>query len=66
MIHGPGLPTCDWGDCDGEAVGVRRDKSIGWLPVCREHFDSAPPNDRIRREELSDDWTESKYWFPVG
>lgn len=40
----PGRPersygTCDWGDCDDTAVGMRYDSDygFGWLPVCARH-----------------------------
>ena len=29
--------TCDWGDCDGETVGVRLDSDAQWLAVCAQH-----------------------------
>ena len=27
--------TCDWGDCENEAIAWRYDPKINWLPVCR-------------------------------
>jgi hypothetical protein len=39
-----GAGTCDWGGCDGEPVGLRRDPVTGdWLPVCAAHV---PPQRR--------------------
>lgn len=30
--------TCDWGDCDAEAIATRWDAELGqWLPVCKDH-----------------------------
>ena len=34
--------TCDWGDCDEPAIGLRNDASgHGFLPVCQRHWDGA-------------------------
>ncbi len=33
------LGTCDWGYCDGFAVGYRASSEHGWLPVCPAHVD---------------------------
>jgi hypothetical protein len=39
-----GAGTCDWGNCDGESVGLRRDPITGdGLPVCAAHI---PPQRR--------------------
>lgn len=42
VTDSPETPTpvgsCDWGDCDDEAVVLRLDRSENrWLPVCERH-----------------------------
>jgi hypothetical protein len=46
------IATCDWGDCEGETVGYRRDShgsgtTRDWLCVCQRHYDEAPVGERI-------------------
>jgi len=33
----PAFFSCDWGDCDREAVDSRWSPGHGWLPVCSLH-----------------------------
>jgi hypothetical protein len=41
--------TCDWGDCDGETVGVRLDSDAQWLAVCAQHSPVCRAMDAIWR-----------------
>lgn len=41
--------TCDWGDCDGETVGVRLDSDGQWLAVCAQHSPVCRAMDAIWR-----------------
>lgn len=41
--------TCDWGDCDGETVGIRLDRDARWLSVCAEHSEICRAMDAIWR-----------------
>ena len=46
--------TCDWGNCNAEATGVRwwqpRNQSIApqWLAVCERHLVEAPSHEGVR------------------
>ena len=35
---------CDWGHCINPAVGVRKSKTYGWLPICEDCWSKEEPN----------------------
>ena len=50
--------SCDWGDCDNNALLARFDPERGWLPVCQWHAADARSADLapITAIPLGEEW----------